>query len=130
MQNSDGNKELLAIHGQDYFHSEATIVGNTESLKRLRDAIDKCLNAEEKEIAGEPIKISHESFIQEDGEGYDLIIIADDKKFTWEQEKGSNYPTAYIDDVAKCHDESRWKYLNDKIYAYLKPIIEERNKKH
>lgn len=67
-------RDALHIYGQAWPHEMAFIVGDTESLRRLRDAIDVALKDE---LAGA-------SFYTQDGEGYDVAIVDASKADTEE----------------------------------------------
>jgi len=58
---------LLHIYGQACYHDEAYMVGNTEGLKAVRDAIDKVIGPETDQFAAW-VSVC-------DGEGYDLKVM-------------------------------------------------------
>jgi hypothetical protein len=77
-------KGALHLFGQTFWHETAFIVGDFESLTQLRNAIDNA-------IAN---KVEKTQTLQNDGEGYDLIIICADNMETVQ--------TAYSDTEITC----------------------------
>ncbi len=67
-------KEALHLYGQAWPHETAFIVGDTETLKKLRDAIDAALKHE----------VGGASFYTQDGEGYDVMVVDASKMNTEE----------------------------------------------
>lgn len=64
------------VYAQTHEHGDAFIVGSTNGLKALRDAIDRALNGEVDSVVG---------MMASDGEGYNLFIATEDKPFMWDQ---------------------------------------------
>lgn len=58
------NSSTLVIHAQTCWHQEAYIIGNTEGLIELRDALDKAISEGESSI----------NTMNVDGEGYIIMM--------------------------------------------------------
>ena len=127
-KNLTPKQTLLVIYGQEMWHTEAKILGNSESLKRLRDAIDRTIHSEEDKRGN---KISCEEFMQDDGEGYSLVVICDEK-FDFSPEDKNDYPISYMDDVAQEKDEKKWNSFanvySDELINHLHKL-KQTNKK-
>lgn len=67
---------LMHIHAQAFWHDGAFIVGNTESLCRLVNAIIEAITLSKEGTA---------ELICNDGEGYTLRIIRCDDEKTWDK---------------------------------------------
>lgn len=97
----------LHIHGQDYYHEPAFIVGTPESLVALKKAIDRAL---QKEAA-----ISNT--FASDGEGYSLVVIkVEDTDKYWD-----NPLLPYSDEM--CKNPFAWSGPYDllkKLYQNVK----------
>lgn len=63
---------LLHVYGQQVEHDDVVIVGNNEGLVALRNAIDDVLKNQDEDI-------TNASHFANDGEGYDTIIVRNDK---------------------------------------------------
>lgn len=87
---------LLHIYGQDLWHSQATIVGNTNALMVLRDAIDEALQ----------IGKSETSAMVTDGEGYEIVIEHD--PHGWQHQAWTTRPLPYLDPVARGKPEPQF----------------------
>jgi len=75
------NDKILNIYGQEFWHTDAKIVGNKLALIALRNLIDSALKNGKTSIGGiTPLFAS-------DGEGYELTIIctptSDWEDHTW-----------------------------------------------
>jgi hypothetical protein len=66
----------LHIYGQSYFHEHAFIVGNTEALRALRDAIDDALET--------GTVVSGITAFTADGEGYEVKVYREEDKEYWD----------------------------------------------
>ena len=77
--------KLIHIYGQLMWHEDIYIVGTKESLSRLRDALDVAILA----------KTACCSAIVNDGEGYDIFVIIDERILQ------DNYGVPYSSDYAK-----------------------------
>ena len=67
-------KNLLHIYGQEAWHGDAFIVGDTTALTALRDAIDKALL--DKSVYG---GVEFTQSFTNDGEGYTTAVVKLDK---------------------------------------------------
>ena len=78
---------ILHIYAQQYYHQDAYIVGNKESLTELRNAINKAIDADSNEQCESSVA---------DGEGYNIniMIVNDDRTF-------DKLRRPYIDECAK-----------------------------
>lgn len=102
----------LHIYSADSWHGECYIIGNTEGLLKLRNAIDKALEVGE---------IGCASAFASDGEGFATIVIKEEAKEVWDKLK-----VHYVDDMAK---ETRKKdviYPGDLICGEIEEL-EKRN---
>lgn len=103
---------IMHIYGQPCWHDDAFIVGDTTSLKALRDAIDKALDSEHNEAAM--------SSFATDGEGYRTIILKRDLDDTGWNEIAS----PYTDEIAEERREDiKWPY--QLCFDYLKLVRPE-----
>lgn len=86
---------ILHIYGQMQWHGDSFIVGNTQGLKALRDAIDRALSDEGKGSMGAYVN---------DGEGFYTAVVRVDNKDTLDK-----LAVPYQDEMAKDHrDEAIW----------------------
>jgi len=107
----------LHLYSQGGFHEEGYIIGNTDALIALRDAIDQVLKQEPTEGRDEQIVLvgshmpsshapnvelmdgwdaeNHDSIFASDGEGYDLYVIKLDNNKKW-------------NDIAMPYTEENW----------------------
>jgi len=112
--------KLLHIHAQEQWHGEAFIVGNTEGLKTLRDAIDKALEA------GHGVTPKEAGVFVTDGEGFDVHIVKNDDD--WESESWNKAALPYTDEIAKGntpHNDDQIIYPWDIIPEEYRTTIEE-----
>ena len=65
-------QRILNIYGQEYWHTEAKIVGSKEALEALKEAIDRAIK-NSKSVLGGGITIDKALFAS-DGEGYELEL--------------------------------------------------------
>lgn len=85
--------KLLNIYGQQSYHTEARIIGNTQGLLELRNLIDKAI---ENKVAVSDT--TEDCIFPSDGEGYELTIVCSDDKWGIESTPDSfwnleeNYP--------------------------------------
>jgi hypothetical protein len=86
-------KNRLHIYAQSSYHEHAFIVGDTESLEMLRDAIESALNYD-----GIGMATSYAS----DGEGFELEVYREDGHAFWDK---SRLP--YTDEDAKDRSKDR-----------------------
>ena len=63
--------KILNIYGQEFWHTEARIVGNCEGLEALKQTIDDALRV----FAGKATTADEkEPLFASDGEGYEVIV--------------------------------------------------------
>ena len=60
--------KILNIYGQAFYHQEARIVGNTEGLTELRDAINQAILTSKARTGND------DPLFASDGEGYEVIV--------------------------------------------------------
>lgn len=88
----------LHLYGQEQWHGDAYIIGNTAGLKALRDAIDRAL-------ANEKGADSLSAFVN-DGEGYYTGVVKIDKP-----EDFDRLAVPYNDEIAQDHrDDAIWPW--------------------
>ena len=85
---SDDEDRLLHIYGQYQWHDDVQIVGNTEALRVLRNAIDMALEH------GQAATLA---FFVGDGEGYQVTVAKNDSG--WEE--WGRFPAPYTSDYAQ-----------------------------
>lgn len=76
--------KILNIYGQAEEHLPAQIIGNSEGLEELRDAINRAIAFGESTTKDEP-----EPLFASDGEGYEVIIKRNDEKWGLAGDKNS-----------------------------------------
>lgn len=81
----------LHVYAQPFWHTNATIVGNTEAIKLLRQLCDMAL--ESQTAGGE--------FMTSDGEGYHCRVICTDDSELW-----GKLQLPYIDEDARDRREN------------------------
>lgn len=92
------NNPYLHLYGQGQWHGDAYIIGNTEGLKALRDAIDRALNEER--------GASSLSAFVNDGEGFYTGVVKIDKP-----EDFDRLAVPYNDEIAQDHrGEAIWPW--------------------
>lgn len=62
---------MLHVYGQQFWHSDALVVGTREDLERLRNQITAVL-ADEIGVPGH--NSNRETYFPSDGEGYSLLV--------------------------------------------------------
>ena len=92
---------VLKIFGSAFWHDTVTIVGNKESLIRLRNLIDRSLKE----------GYDLDEFMETDGEGYNVEIKLHDEDFGSSEWDG--LPMHYTDDkMIGSNSEKEWKNLH------------------
>lgn len=89
--NEMGNE--LHIYGQKWWHDEVVILGTTQALKFIRDAINEAL----KQNIGESDPV-----MTNDGEGYTVRVVCTDDETLW-----PTYAKPYSDTDATGSNEGR-----------------------
>ena len=108
--------KLLHIHAQPHWHAEAYIVGNSEGLKALRDAIDKAL---ENGHAATPH--DEKPVFVTDGEGYVVHVVKNDDK--WDGESWNKAALPYTDEIAQYGYEGKigpWDMVPEEYWEALR----------
>jgi hypothetical protein len=99
--------KILNIYGQYSFHTNARIIGNTEGLNALANAIQEAINKGQSSTLEEDNRTNNPLFAS-DGEGYKIIIECHDDDWAkagfWNQE--GNAPQ-YLMFVAEGRYETR-----------------------
>jgi hypothetical protein len=85
--------KLLHIYPQYQWHCEAYIVGNTEALTELRDALNRAIESGKAETTGKK-----DGVFVSDGEGYDVVVIPVNEP--WESETWNKLMYPYSDPIA------------------------------
>lgn len=67
--------KILNIYGQEYWHTDAKIVGNENALTALRNLIDKAMELKTPVTYGKTSMGKVTPLFASDGEGYELTII-------------------------------------------------------
>lgn len=105
---------LLHIYSQEAWHDDAFIVGNTEGLKALRDAINQALKRQSnrsQSVSG-PVSVS-------DGEYYTTVIVKIDTD--WQEEEWRELAVPYTWEHAKERNEKA-KHPHDYVdWGWRKP---------
>ena len=83
------SNKLMHIYGPQHEHDSVFLVGNTEALQELRDAIDQVLR--------EPYASVKIDLMVADGEGFDIVIIRKDKERSW----WINLALPYSDEITR-----------------------------
>ena len=76
--------KILNIYGQESWHTEARIIGNTEGLTELRDTINNALQSKSKAKT-----LEREPLFASDGEGYSVKVECHDDEWGIKAPKGS-----------------------------------------
>lgn len=96
---------LLHVYGAPQWHSSVEIVGNSNALTVLRDAIDAALAEGSAKV----------SVMANDGEGYAIDVQMDDH--AWDHPTWEGRPSHYVDPIAsgRCSDEWMVAPLRDAL---------------
>ncbi|KKK62083.1 hypothetical protein LCGC14_3007870 [marine sediment metagenome] len=68
--------KILNIYGQEFWHTDARIVGNREGLEELRDTIERALKDGKSSTLEDDARSGEETpLFASDGEGYEVIVL-------------------------------------------------------
>lgn len=81
--------KLLHVYGQDHEHEDVFVVGNTEGLQALRDAIDRALAKQD--------NVDADLVFAGDGEGYMVFAIVNNAE--WDEARWQKLALPYSDDM-------------------------------
>ena len=89
---------VIHIYGQNAHHDPVWIVGNTEALTDLREAIDRAISHQDSFGVVENTKTA-------DGEGYDIVVVEGVED--WQDETWVKLVAPYTADYAKDNADDR-----------------------
>ena len=75
--------KILNIYGQESYHMDARIIGNTEGLTELRDTINNAL------MSGKAKTLQRVPLFASDGEGYSVLVECHNDEWGCEAPKDS-----------------------------------------
>lgn len=90
------NDKILNIYGQEYWHTDAKIIGNKLALTALRNLIDKAIELSTPVTYGETKMGDTAPLFASDGEGYKLTVVCtptDD----WDDKMWKDNPPEYTE---------------------------------
>lgn len=94
--------KILNIYGQEYWHTDARIIGNKEGLTELRDTINNALMSGQK---AKTLNRKADPLFASDGEGYSVLVechddkwgLAGSKNSFWNKEESNPQYTGLLD---------------------------------
>ena len=91
---------VLKVFGSESWHGSVTIIGNVESLKKLRDSIDEAIQNE----------YSNSLYSESDGEYYNLeVVLVNDSDIM------DSFPNHYTDNISSTKDKKKWDFLYSEL---------------